>query len=612
MAKTKKNISQQKSQHKTESKTSLINPSDWRTEFAVLLFFGIFLTFFTTFKITGDDDVFWHLATGRYILEHYYVPSTDVFGYMTEGQPWMPFEWGWDVISYLIYQLGGFIGLSIFRTLIFILIFYIYYTLLKKLNVGFNLSILMLFVLAWSIIDRYSPRPHIFSYLFFSLFLYIIYTYRYLERDNYKKLFFIPLIVVFWSNLHMGIIAGMFLFGLYVFSEVVTFLFPRNFSSKELPPLEKSELIRLILIFVSSLLLMLLNPNGFDTYLYAYSHTKMKMLETVNEWKSPFGSDYGGSFVTTLYKALLFIGLLNIYYSFKSKDIFPTILYIGFALYSVRAMRFTVDYNLILFVSNVIAINFVIGKLKSSFVKNLFINDNTFRYGFIGIVILIVVLIIGIPTKEGKYDLYLRVLKYYRVPGFGINSDFIPTQMFDFMKEHKVPEIGSRVFNHFGTGGFFVWNFPDKKNFIDSRNLNDDIFFKYGDILSKRPGFEKKLDEYGIDYAIYLAPDLVRDPSEMQKTVISYFCTSPDWKLIFWDDKSFLWVKNIPKFKDLIENYEWKYITPYTYAYQRQVLEKGIAEYPEKVKAEIQRKSNEDPNSIVLNSILTVFGNRIK
>ncbi|MGB9696633.1 MAG: hypothetical protein ACPL2D_05000 [Ignavibacteria bacterium] len=612
MAKTKKNISLQKSQHKIESRTLLINHSDWKTEIAVLLFFALFLAFFTTFKITGDDDVFWHLATGRYILEHHYVPSTDVFGYMTEGQPWMPFEWGWDVISYLIYQLGGFTTLSIFRTLIFILIFYIYYRLLKKLKIGFNLSILMLFVLAWAIIDRYSPRPHIFSYLFFSLFLYIIYTYRYLERNNYKQLFLIPLIVVFWSNLHMGIIAGMFLFGLYVFSEIIMYFFPRNFSSKELPPLEKPELIRLVLIFIASLLLMLLNPNGFDTYIYAYSHTKMKMLETVNEWKSPFGSDYGGSFVTTLYKILLFIGLLNIYYSFKTKDIFPAILYIGFALYSVRAMRFTVDYNLILFVSNVIAINFVIGKLKSNPIRNIFVNDNRLRYGFIGLMILLVLLIIGIPTKEGKYDLYLRVLKYYRVPGFGINSDFIPTQMFEFMKENKVPEIGSRIFNHFGTGGFFVWNFPDKKNFIDSRNLNDDIFFKYGDILSKRPGFEKKLDEYGIDYAIYLAPDLVRDPAEMQKTVISYFCTSPDWKLVFWDDKSFLWVRNIPKFKDLIEKYEWKYITPYTYAYQRQVIEKGITENLERVKQEIQRKSSEDSKSIVLNSILTVFGNRIK
>ena len=123
MAKSKKNITQQKSQYKLESKPQFISHSDFKTEITVLLFFAIFIAFFTTFKITGDDDVFWHLATGRYILEHHYVPSTDVFGYMTEGQPWMPFEWGWDVISYLIYQLGGFTALSIFRTLIFIIIF---------------------------------------------------------------------------------------------------------------------------------------------------------------------------------------------------------------------------------------------------------------------------------------------------------------------------------------------------------------------------------------------------------------------------------------------------------------------------------------------------------
>ena len=120
------------------------------------------------------------------------------------------------------------------------------------------------------------------------------------------------------------------------------------------------------------------------------------------------------------------------------------------------------------------------------------------------------------------------------------------------MKENNVTDIGTHVFNHFGTGGYFIWSFPGKQNFIDSRNLNDSLFFEYYDILNKRPGFEKKLVDYGIDYAIYLAPDLVRQPNEMETSIISYFCTSPDWKLIFWDDKSFLWVKNEPKFQDLI------------------------------------------------------------
>ncbi len=45
--------------------------------------------------------------------------------------------------------------------------------------------------------------------------------------------------------------------------------------------------------------------------------------------------------------------------------------------------------------------------------------------------------------------------------------------------------------------------------------------------------------------------------------------------LVFWDDKSFLFIKNLPKFKEIIDKYEYKYVTPYNFLYQKNVLEKG-------------------------------------
>jgi hypothetical protein len=218
---------------------------------------------------------------------------------------------------------------------------------------------------------------------------------------------------------------------------------------------------------------------------------------------------------------------------------------------------------------------------------------------------------IFLAISVNSNDLYMKTLKYYRVTGFGINSDFIPTQMFDFMKETKVTELSDKILNHFGTGGFFVWNFPEKKNFIDSRNLNDDIFFKYNQLIAKQPGFEQKLNEYGIEYSIYLAPDLVRAPQEMEQTIISYFSKNKDWKLIFWDDKSFLFVKNIPKFNELISKYEYKYVTPYNVIYQKNVLDKGVNADKETVKKEINRRLAEDPNGIIINSAIKLIGNKL-
>jgi len=361
--------------------------------------------------------------------------------------------------------------------------------------------------------------------------------------------------------MHMGIIAGGFLMFIYFVSEFIS-TFSGKYSNSDIRVLTKQELFFLFIILAISALCMMANPNFIQTYVYAYQHTKMKMLETVNEWMSPFGSRYGDGLVNNLYKLFLALGFFNIYFSVKKKDIFPALLFIGFGLYSVRAMRFTIDYVIVLFPFIIVSLYTFIDSIKNEQLK-IFVNKKP--YLKIALTLFLIYLTYNLPDNK----LYLEDLKYYRITGFGINQDFIPVQMFDFMKKNQVPEIGDRIYNHFGTGGFFVWNFEGKQNFIDSRNLNDDIFYKYQQILTKQPGFEQKLEEYKIDYAIYLAPDLIRDPKEMESTIISYFCKSQNWKLLFWDDKSFLWVRNTTKFAELIDRYEYKYISPYTFLYQK-------------------------------------------
>ncbi|MEP7145381.1 MAG: hypothetical protein ABI792_00075 [bacterium] len=572
--------------------------------YGLLVLFTVFIILFTTFKITGDDDVFWHLATGRYIVETHSVPSTDIFGFATEGQTWMPFEWGWDVLTYGIYNLGGYTALSIFKTLIFLLIYFIFFLILRKFKISYTIIFLFFTLLTFGIMDRLTPRPHIMSLLFFAVLLYIIIRYKYFNRENYKMLFFIPLIFLIWANMHMGIIAGMFLMGIFITSEIIIYFYPEKFSSKEIPPLLKRDLIRLILIFIASVFVMFINPNSFATYMYAYDHTKMKMLETINEWRSPFDAMFGGGFVTSIYKMFLFGGILILYYAFKKKDLFSALVFTGFAVYSVRAVRFTVDYIVIITVFLAIAVSYIIQNTKSEGLKNFF-NSNPVPKIIIEACLLF--FIVNIPND----NLYLNYLKYYRVTGFGINSDFIPTQMFDFMNQNNIPAIGQKPLNHFGSGGFFVWNFPESKNFIDSRNLNDEIFNEYNTLMSKKSGFENKLKSFDFDYSLYLAPDLVRAPQEMEKTIISYFSRHPDdWKLVFWDDKSFLFVKNLPKFREIIDKYEYKYITPYNLLYQKSVLDKGFREDIEQVRKEMNRKLTEEPQGLIINNINNTYSNK--
>ncbi len=572
------------SQLKQKLSTAVIEENKF-VSYGLLFIFLVLVFFASSYKISGDDDFFWHLATGRYIVENKVVPDKDVFGHITSGTEWIPFEWGWDILTYSLYNLGGYNAILVFRSLAFCFIFFLYFMLLRKFKVNSFLSILVLFVLLVAIMDRLSPRPHILTYIFFILTLYILLCYKYIDKVKYRKwLYLLPIIFLLWSNLHMGVLAGGLILFVFTLTETIIYLKQSSFTTNDIKALSKTELRNLWIISIISALMLLINPHGINTYLYAYGHTKMKMLESVNEWQNPFAPKLDFGFIITLYKVFLFSGVLVLFYAYKKKDLLFALMYIVFAVYSIRAIRFTVDYEMILTFFIIVSIAYVTSLFKN--IKyNRILSGNLLK-GILGI--LFIYILSQIPSNA----IYEKI-QYYRIYGWGINSDFIPVQLFDFMKENK---ISGTPYNHFGTGGYLVWNFPGEKNFLDSRNLNDEIFNEYNAIMTMQPGFEKKLEDRGVDYIVYLDPDLIRRPNDLKRLVTNYFSTNKNWKLVFWDDKSMLFIKDIPKFTDIINKSEYKVIKPYSALFNKSEFENNIKSNPQLAKDELKRKSDLDPN----------------
>ncbi len=584
-----------------KQKTASIVEENKYASFGLLAIFLVLVFLASSYKISGDDDLFWHLATGRYIIENKVVPDKDVFGHITSGTEWIPFEWGWDILTYGLYNIGGYNAILIFRSLAFCFIFLIYYMLLRKFKINSFLSIAVLFILLIAIMDRLSPRPHILTYIFFMLTLYILLSYKYLDKEKYaKRLYFLPVIFLLWANTHMGVLAGGLILFIYTLSETIIYLKPSSFTSSEIKALSKDELRKLWIISIISALMLLVNPHGISTYLYAYSHTKMRLLESVNEWQNPFAPKLDFGFIITLYKIFLFSGILVLYYAYKKKDLLFALMFIAFAVYSVRAIRFTVDYEMIMAFFIIISIGYILSLVKGANFKNLF--NGIVLKGALGI--FFIYIISQIPSNS----IYEKI-QYYRIYGWGINSDFIPVQLFDFIKENK---ISGTTYNHFGTGGYLIWNFPGEKNFIDSRNLNDEIFKEYNAIMVMQPGFEKKLEERGVDYVVYLDPDLIRRPNDLKRLVTNYFSTNKNWKLVFWDDKSMLFVKDIPKFEEIINNYEYKVIKPYSALFNKAEFESNIRANQQTAKDEIKRKSDTEPNGYLFQTMKEIASKTLK
>jgi hypothetical protein len=68
-------------------------------------------------------DLFWHLATGRWITEHRALPEVDPFAVASDRRDWVNGEWLYQVAAHALEQRVGVKGLSVVRGLLAALIF---------------------------------------------------------------------------------------------------------------------------------------------------------------------------------------------------------------------------------------------------------------------------------------------------------------------------------------------------------------------------------------------------------------------------------------------------------------------------------------------------------
>src|SRR5207237_7119291 len=62
--------------------------------------------------IFNDGDVSWHIATGRWIIDHHAIPRTDPFSFTWFGKPWVPIEWLAEVLYGGAYRRAGYGGVA--------------------------------------------------------------------------------------------------------------------------------------------------------------------------------------------------------------------------------------------------------------------------------------------------------------------------------------------------------------------------------------------------------------------------------------------------------------------------------------------------------------------
>lgn len=157
----------------------------------------------------GSTDLWKHLQTGRYLrlfnrFPHY---SSFLYSPVRDFVPGDSYDWLGSVLIHEIYTWTGFIGLSAFKIVVFLLILILIGRLLERRGVT---SFVLLVIAGFSLEPRLLVRAALFGPLFFTLLVYLWLR----SRTYVLLLWLVPPLMVLWGNLHGSFALGyVFLFG---------------------------------------------------------------------------------------------------------------------------------------------------------------------------------------------------------------------------------------------------------------------------------------------------------------------------------------------------------------------------------------------------------------
>ncbi|MCX8035454.1 MAG: hypothetical protein N3D11_00080 [Candidatus Sumerlaeia bacterium] len=175
----------------------------------------------------ADNDVWWHLKTGKLIVEGRHLPATDPFTFTAENLPWHNHEWLAQAVFYQIFHWGGgvaanLIGLraliafkSVLLALAWLLLLWLVHERCRSATLAAGIALLALDV------SRYTlyPRPPVFTYFLMAVFLLVLQKWKTRQWPP-AVLLALPPATALWANLHGGFLVGLILVALYGAGEV--------------------------------------------------------------------------------------------------------------------------------------------------------------------------------------------------------------------------------------------------------------------------------------------------------------------------------------------------------------------------------------------------------
>lgn len=492
-----------------------------------------------------DTDLWYHLDGGRYFVDNLEVFKSSYFSFLTPERQFVNYYWLFQVLAYLIYDVSGYYGLIVLRALGFSSMLYFIFRLLKKNQAETFFPFVLLLCPVLLIERSFSIRPHIFSYLFISIFLYVL-------EFHPKKMKYLPAVAVLWMNFH-GIEYPVMI--LMVMAYVIEYFICRIRNKTDFENSVSGRLhiplLALAALFATPHTVNLLTIPFRST---GYASTYINELRPFRpEQLVNFELDKLTPTFPTLMNVYIILVLAIVILRLLKKDmrISHLILFSGGLFLLVKSHRFLTEFVLL-----------TLPAIRTDFIFQKRVDRTKIQK---------IVCTLGVFAVISATTAYC-IRCFSSPPKYPVSNSNLPKGVAAFLK--TCGKSGS-VLNFPDSGGYLRWALqPDYRIAMDMEVpflFSDEDFYFIRNAYANRACFEKFVKKYD--------PPFITVPMYFINRFESWKSQYP-YRLVFFDDAEALYV-NSKIYPETADRYGLKYVAPVNLANIRpEIMEDNIkAEY---------------------------------
>lgn len=496
---------------------------------SIVLCFVIFILFFTVKVDFSTSDLGRHLTNGRIFFENFTIIHTNYYSYTEPDFPVVTHHWGSGVIFYLLYKMFGVDGLSVFFTFTGIITLFFFYEAARKRTGVAITSLIFLFFLPL-ITARTEIRPEVFSYLLSGVFYFLLLKFRE-NRLSFGILLLLPLLMVFWANLHIYFFLGNLIIGAFLIEAII----------RVKGKLDKYGLY-LLLIFMLTYLATLLTPFGMEGAVAPYKifqNYGYKVLENQSVWYLGMMIKNDPTFAIFKIAVILFaLSFVAGWYRRRDRlllaDLVLGMVFAGMSIMAIRNFTIFALFSLPIVAANIRA---VLGP------KILMKVEETLRPVCAGLLVFVFLL-----TISGSL---VRIFPKFSFFGIGLLPGINDSAEF-FKKEG----LKGPIFNNYDIGGYLIFHlFPKEKVFVDNRPeaYSIDFFQKiYIPMQNDEENWKEMVNKYNLNTIYFQRWEMTNWSADFLVRRVN----DPEWVPVFADLYTVILVRKNSDNAEIIKKFE--------------------------------------------------------